>query len=184
MFDNDSDVWENVNRASQAGGYSDGLGGSPDGLGAYAQTPEEMADPDIGPANRDFGHANRDFNIPSGGNAYEPGEVAPYPYGATAGTIDMIEPEDTSPEAASRSAGFTVLLVALSTGIGYAAKGGLGAATGLLLSGALANGYRAQKWWNSEDPSEKHEAIVSGIFAAGGVVAGGYIGYRAMQEKK
>ncbi len=174
MFNNTTEeLFDNVDMGAF---NSDGsVGNSPDGLGHH-MTPEDMADPNAGP--------NNDFNVPRSGSSYEPGFNGMYPYGATAGTLQYIEPEDTSPEAASRSAGFTVLLVALSTGIGYAVKGGLGAATGLLISGALANGYRAQKWWGSPDPSEKHEAIVSGIFAGAGLVAGGYVGYRASQEKR
>lgn len=173
MFDDNDELFENVDMDSFTSDGTDGLGASPDGLG---MTPEQMADPDAGPQT--------DFNIPRGGNAYEPGFNGQYPYGATAGEIEFLEPMDTSPEAASRSAGFTVLFVALATGVGYAVKGGMGAATGLLLAGAAANGYRAQKWWGSPDPGQKHEAIVSSIFAAGGLAAGGYIGYKAAQEKR
>jgi hypothetical protein len=92
-----------------------------------------------------------------------------------------LEPDSTSSGAATRSAGFTLLFVALSTGVGYALKGGLGAAAGLLLSGGLANAYRAQKWFDSADPSEKHEAMVSSIFAAGELGAGAYVAYKAHQ---
>jgi hypothetical protein len=175
MFDENDDLFENVDMDAFESDGTDGIGASPDGLGA-SPTPEEMANPSAGPQT--------DFNIPRGGNAYEPGFQGPYPYGATAGEIDFFEPQDTSPEAASRSAGFTVLFVAVATGIGYAVKGGMGAATGMLLAGAAANGYRAQKWWGSPEPSQKHEAIVSGVFAAGGLAAGGYVGYKAMQEKR
>lgn len=157
------------------GASPDGLGGSPDGLGDTdfdeSDTPDDMADPDEGP--------QRDFNIPRGGNAYEPGAMPAYPYGATAGPIDFVEPEDVSSASATRSAGLTVLFVAAAAGIGYAVRGGLGAASGVLLAGSVANVYRAQKWWKSEDPSEKHEAVVSAVFAAGGLLAGGYVGYKA-----
>jgi hypothetical protein len=95
------------------------------------------------------------------------------------GEIDFLEPDSTSGGAATRSAGFTLLFVALATGIGYAWKGGLGAATGLLLAGGLSNLYRAQKWFEASDPSEKHEAIVSTVFAAGELGAGAYVGYQA-----
>lgn len=173
MLGQNDELFENVDFDEFESDGTLGLNGSPDGLG---MTPEDMADPDIGPTT--------DFDLPRGGNAYDPGSNRQYPYGATAGELEFLEPTDTSPEAASRSAGFTVLFVAVAAGIGYAARGGLGAATGLLLSGAIANGYRAQKWWGSPDPSQKHEAIVSGIFAAGGIAAGGYVGYKAMQEKR
>lgn len=180
MFDESADgLFDNVDLEkfeSDGQPSSSGMGASPDGLG-MTMTPEQMADPDIGP--------NRDFNIPQKGNAFEPGFNGSFPYGATAGDeFGGIEPTDTSDEAATRSAGFTLLFVALATGIGYAARGGMGAATGLLASGAIANGYRAQKWWSSPDPGQKHEAIVSGIFSAGGLAAAGYIGYKAMQQGK
>jgi hypothetical protein len=174
---------------SGVGGSPDGLGGGPDGLGAddteysdtvdyseFDETAEEMADPDIGP--------QRDFNVPRQSNAYEPGYSPQYPYGATAGPVQFIEPVDTSNTSASRSAGMTVLFVAAAAGIGYAVKGGLGAVSGLLLAGAAANTYRAQKWWKSEVPSEKHEAIVSAVFAGGGLLAGGYVGYKAMEKSR
>ena len=101
-----------------------------------------------------------------------------------AGELEFIEPDDTSSGAAARSAGFTLVFVALATGIGYAVRGGLGAATGLLLSGGVANSYRAQKWWGSPEPSEKHEAIVSAVFAAGELISGAYVGYKAFQQLK
>ena len=75
-----------------------------------------------------------------------------------------------------------MLFVAAAAGIGYAMRGGLGATSGLLLAGSAANVYRAQKWWKSSDPSEKHEAVVSAVFAAGGILAGGYVGYKAMER--
>lgn len=180
MFNDDesSDLFENVDMNAYNGNGA--VSGSPDGLGRSPSlsslTPEQMAPPAAGP--------KYDFDLPGGGNGYYPGQNQQYPYGATAGTLDFLEPDDTTSASLSRSAGFTALFVALSTGIGYAVKGGMGAATGLLLSGAAANGYRAQKWWNSQDPSEKHEAIVSSIFAVGGFVAAGYIGWRASQEKQ
>ena len=177
MFDESVDgLWDNVDVESfESDGQPSGTGESPDGLGL---TPEEMADPDVGPHNTDFDDPM------AGGAAFDPGYGADsFEYGATAGEFDFIEPTDTTPEAATRSAGFTLLFVAVATGVGYAAKGGMGAATGLLASGALANGYRAQKWWGSGVPAQKHEAIVSGIFTIGGLAAAGYVGYKSMQEK-
>jgi hypothetical protein len=98
------------------------------------------------------------------------------------GPIDLIEPDDTSGGAAARSAGLTLLFVAVSTGIGYALRGGYGAVSGLLISSGTANVYRAQKWWGSPDPSEKHEAIVSSLFAVGEVFGGLFVGYKAYSE--
>ncbi len=139
--------------------YRRPVSGSPDGLGAYVR-----AEPRQQPPSEQY-------------NQYQEQDEADQ----LAGEIDFIEPEDTSSGAATKSAGFTLLFVALSTGIGYAVKGGLGAAAGLLLSAGVANGYRAQKWWSSPEPSEKHESIVSAVFAAGEVFAGIYVGYKAFQ---
>lgn len=137
---------------------------SPDGLGAYA--------------------------VPPSGSYPQPTESSPNPpmyYGPQGpqqmqGEVEFIEPEDTSDGAAMKSAGFTLLFVALSTGIGYAWKGGHGAISGLLLSAGTANAYRSQKWFSSEDPGEKHEAIVSGLFAAGEIFGGLFVGYHAMKR--
>ena len=117
----------------------------------------------------------------------EPTASSPHPppvgYGHQGmhGPIDFIEPEDTSSGSATRSAGFTLLFVALGSGIGYAWKGGLGAATGLLVAAGLANVYRAQKWFDSPEPSEKHEAIVSALLGAGELGSSLYVGYKAYQ---
>jgi len=107
-----------------------------------------------------------------------------YPQQPMAGEIEFLEPEDTSDGAAMRSGGFTLLFVAVSTGIGYAWKGGFGAISGLLLSAGAANGYRAQKWFGSEDPSEKHESLVSSVFAAGEIFGGLFVGYQAMKQSE
>jgi hypothetical protein len=106
------------------------------------------------------------------------------PAGMQGQTWDAMEPTDVSPAAAVRSAGFTALIVAASMGVGYAAGGPWGAGAGLLLAGAAANGYRAQKWWDSAEPSEKHEAVVSGVFSAGAVGMGVYMAYKAYQQKQ
>lgn len=135
------------------------MAGTPDGLGAYVRAPQQVA-----PPSEQY-------------NQYQEEAEA----GQLAGEIDFIEPDDTSTGSATKSAGFTLLFVALSTGLGYAIRGGFGAAAGLLLSAGVANGYRAQKWWSSPEPSEKHEAIVSSVFAAGELFAGIYVGYKAFQ---
>lgn len=156
---------EAMHRERGVGRRADGLGN--DGLGAYV-VPEQ-------------GDAGYPYPQPTESSPYPPPVAG---YGPMAGEVDFIEPDSTSPGAAMRSAGFTLLFVALSTGVGYALRGGMGAAAGLLLSGGVANGYRAQKWFDSADPSEKHEAIVSTIFAVGEVGVGAYVAYRASQEPK
>lgn len=95
-----------------------------------------------------------------------------------------IEPKDTSSGAAVQSAGFTALLSAVSIGIGVATGGVLGAGAGLMLAGALANGYRAQKWINEQDAERRHEAVVSATFAIGELALGGYLAYRAYKAKQ
>jgi hypothetical protein len=94
------------------------------------------------------------------------------------------EPKDVSPEGAVRSAGVTTLLVAVSFGAGAALGGWAGGLAGLMLSGAAFNGYRAQKWWGSADPGEKHEAVTSAIMATVGLMGGGYAAYKAWEQKK
>jgi hypothetical protein len=148
-------------------GTPDGLGASPDGLGAYIRP--EMDDP------------NYPYPEPTASSPNPPPVAYGPEYDSVNGRVEFLEPDDTSAGAATRSAGFTLLFVALSTGVGYALKGGLGASAGLLLSAGLSNGYRAQKWWDTSDPSEKHEAIVSSVFAVGEVFAGGYVAYKAYQ---
>lgn len=160
MFDN-SVVEEGLGQASVAEHRASLRGGSPDGLGAYAT-------PDYG------------FQRPQPPPTPQPRPV--YEPEAVGGEIDWIEPDDTSSGAATKSAGFTLLFVALFTGVGYAIKGGLGAASGLLIGAGIANGYRAQKWWDSGEPSEKHEAIVSAVFGVGEVAAGAYVGYKAFKS--
>lgn len=97
------------------------------------------------------------------------------------GEIDFLEPDDTSGGSAVRSAGFTLLFVGLSTAVGFALARGLGAASGLLLSAGVANAYRSQKWWGSPEPSEKHEAVVSGLFSVAELGTGLFVAYRAYQ---
>lgn len=95
-----------------------------------------------------------------------------------------VEPKDTSSAAAVRSAGFTALLSAVSIGVGVAMAGPVGGAAGLMLAGALANGYRAQKWMNEQDPGRRHEAVVSATFAVGELALGSYLAYKAYKTKK
>lgn len=96
----------------------------------------------------------------------------------------LIEPQDTSPQAAVQSAGVSALLVAVGVAAGAAAGGAWGAGAGLLLAASAMNGYRAQKWMGSQSAPERHEAVVSATFAVAQVGGGIYATYRAMQAKK
>jgi len=100
------------------------------------------------------------------------------------GEVEWLEPHDTSPQAAVRTAGITALGAAIFFGGGLALGGPWGGVSGILLSGAGFNIYRAQKWWGSADPSEKHEAVVSALFGAVGIAAGGYTAYKAYDARK
>jgi hypothetical protein len=146
-----------------------------DGSGNYQMAPpQQMQGPQVPPGA---------IVIPTDGGA---GMAAPgYPGGQQMqGPWAPVEPTDTSQAAAVRSAGITALLAAGSFGAGIAAAGPLGGAAGILLASGLANGYRAQKWWGSPDPSEKHEAVVSSVFGLAAIGIGAYLAYRAYQEKK
>jgi hypothetical protein len=99
-------------------------------------------------------------------------------------TWDWYEPDDVSSDAAVRSAGVTALFTTVAVGTGIAIGGAWGAGAGVLLAGAAVNGYRAQKWWSSAEPSEKHEAVVSAVFSAFGIAVGGYMAYKAYQDRK
>lgn len=94
-----------------------------------------------------------------------------------------IEPADTSGQAALQSAGFTALLAATGIAVGAALGGGFGAGAGLMLTGALANGYRAQKWIDSADPALRHEAVVSATFGVFQTAIGGYLVWRSTKSK-
>lgn len=139
----------------------EGTGSSPDGLGAYAQP--------LPDAPRRQRHMSMQ---PMGSNVQ-----------GMDGAWDFIEPDDVSSSSAMRSAGFTALFATVALGVGIAAGGPWGAGAGVLLAGATVNGYRAQKWWGSPEPSEKHEAVVSAVFAAFGVGLGGYMAYKAYGAK-
>lgn len=149
-----------------------GFAGSPDGLGAFVH-------PDGSPGTQLPPQQHHD-PMPM-----QPQPGIPYsqvPHTPIHGELDFIEPDDTSGGAAMRSGGMTLLLVAVSAGAGYAWRGGWGATAGLLLSAGVANGYRAQKWWGSADPGEKHEAVVSGLFALAEIFGGGFVAYKASKE--
>lgn len=97
--------------------------------------------------------------------------------------MEQWEPDDTTPEAAGRSAGLTALFVASMTGVGYALAGWKGAVAGGVLSGAVANVYRAQKNFGSTNPDQKHEAVVSSVFAVSGLGLGAYVAYEAIKDR-
>lgn len=189
MFDHSVES-EGLGRAEQAMAKERGMGQSPDGLGQPAmgaymvpepgEQPTAQNRPQYAPRHMSSMGAGYDQDPYNSGDPYGPAMAAAPP--GMAGELQFIEPEDTSQGAAVRSAGFTLLFLAISTGIGYAWKGGQGAASGLLLSAAASNGYRAQKWFDSGDPSEKHEAMVSALFAAAEFFGGGYLAYQAMKK--
>jgi hypothetical protein len=150
---------------SSAMGEVDGSQGrSPDGIGAYSRPSEG------GPVTYHDGAM--------------PMQTQMMPMQGAGATLDWYESQDATPEAAIRSAGITALLATVALGVGVAAGGAWGAGSGVLLAGAAVNGYRAQKWWGSTDPSEKHEAVVSAVFAAFGIAVGGYMGYKAYESRK
>lgn len=156
MFGSPADVFENIPGESPRPGMNGSLGVSPDGLGE-GETPPGYP----GPAQ---------------------GGVGAYAE-AVGGRVDFLEPPDASPNAAIRSAGIASLVAAIAFGGGLALGGAWGGMSGLVLSGSAFNIYRAQKWWGSPDPSEKHEAVVSALFGTIGVAAGGYAAYKAYQAK-
>lgn len=99
------------------------------------------------------------------------------------GQLQWLEPDDVSSGATVRTAGITALASALALGAGLAIGGPWGAGAGVLLMGTAFNAYRAQKWWGSPDPSEKHEAVVSAVMAAVGLGVGGWMTFRAIKSK-
>lgn len=177
MFGNAPSVFDNVapehrpdasgpplhDQIAGVGASPDGLGAGPDGMGAYAR-------PTAGTGEY--------FAPADGMGAYA------RPVHGMNGQIDFLEPVDASPAAAMRSAGITALAAAVFFGGGLAFGGPWGGVSGIMFSGSAFNVYRAQKWWGSADASEKHEAVVSAMFAAIGIAAGGYTAYQAYQAKR
>jgi hypothetical protein len=105
-------------------------------------------------------------------------------YYPVSGELAFLEPKDTSGAAAAQSAGFTALLAAVGLGVGTALGKGWGAVAGLMLAGAVSNGYRAQKWMNDEDPSKRHEAVVSATFGVFEAIMGSYAAWKASKTAK
>jgi hypothetical protein len=176
MFDEQNlyaNIPEEYNQAPQQGQYANEAavpalppaGGSQipvDGTGAWATPAPGQQQAQPGAAIIPVGDAG-------GGSMYYPQQM------------EQWEPEDTTPEAATRSAGITAVFVAAATGLGYALGGWKGAVAGGVLSGAVANGYRAQKNFGSTNPDQKHEAVVSSVFAVAGLGLGGYVAYKAYE---
>jgi len=156
MFGPSTDVFENIPGDDVPEARRSSLGVSPDGLGQVAPM---------------SGHP--------GAGAAAVGAYAE----AVGGRVDFLEPPDASPQAALRSAGLASLVAAVAFGGGLAVGGAWGGVSGVLLSGSAFNVYRAQKWWGSPDASEKHEAVISALFGAIGIAAGGYTAYKAYQAK-
>jgi hypothetical protein len=155
MFGRADDVFEtSAPAAAGFSGYEGGVGESPDGLGAHA-----VPMPEVHPS------AHYGAQVPM------------------AGKLEFLEPGDTSPQAALRSAGLTALAAAVTFGTGLALGGPWGGISGVAFSASAFNVYRAQKWWGSADASEKHEAVVSAIFGTINIVVGGYTAYRAYQSR-
>jgi hypothetical protein len=149
------------------GASPDGLGAGPDGMGAYAQPVQAHA-------------GTGEYFQPAAGM----GGYARPSFGGMNGEIAFLEPADASPAAALQSAGITALVAAVAFGAGLALGGPWGSVSGIMFSGSAFNVYRAQKWWGSPNPSEKHEAVVSAMFAAIGIAAGGYTAYQAYQASR
>lgn len=114
----------------------------------------------------------------------QPGAPMPVQYPLQGYQAPFIEPKDTSPQAAVQSVGVSALLASVGIAGGAALGGGWGAGAGLLLSAAVMNGYRAQKWMSSAVPGERHEAVVSSTFGLFQAAGGAYLIYRAMKSKK
>ena len=138
---------------------ANGMGASPDGLGAYLTNP--------------------------GGEPVAPSPTTHYwPAPPIAGELPFFEAADTSGKAALQSAGFTALLVAVTTGLGFAWGKAWGAVGGLTLGAGAMNAYRAQKWMNDPDPMRRHEAIVSATVGVGEAVVAGYSLWKAAKARK
>jgi len=167
MFDNVPSVFDNVDPEHRPdAGTPVPMGASPDGLGR------------AGPGAAGMG----EYFHPTAPQAQAAGMG--YAPGGMSGELAFLERPDASPAAALTTAGITSLIAASAFGIGLALGGPWGGVSGVLLSGAAFNGYRAQKWWGSPDASEKGEAVVSAIFSAIGIAAGGYTAYQGYKAKQ
>jgi hypothetical protein len=98
--------------------------------------------------------------------------------------LEWLEGKEAGQTGTLRGAGVAALLLAGAFGAGIALGGPWGAIAGVLLSGAALNGYRAQKFWGDQEQEKNFEAVSSAVFAAGGLLAGGYAAYQAYQSKQ
>lgn len=173
----------NAPRRTATGSSPDGIGELEDAgapglgiLGGGGPTPEEVAATEEGPVRREGpGPELHSQDMPI--------YVRP-PMPDLSGKVLAFEPRDVGVNAAARSAGLTLLSAAAGFGIGLAAGGPWGAFAGISFSSAFWNGYRAQKWWDSKNPSERHEAVSGAVMTAVALAAGGYSAYRAVQARK
>jgi len=99
-------------------------------------------------------------------------------------TLEWLEGKESGQSGTMRGAGVAAVLLAGSFGLGVALGGPWGAIAGVLLAGTALNGYRAQKFWGDQDQAKNFEAVSSAVFAAGGLLAGGYAAYQAYQSKQ
>jgi len=98
-------------------------------------------------------------------------------------TLEWLEGKEAGGSGTARAAGVAAVILAGSFGVGVALGGPWGALAGILLAGTAMNGYRAQKYWGDKDSGKNFEAVSSAVFAAGGLLAGGYAAYQAYQSK-
>lgn len=75
-------------------------------------------------------------------------------------------------------AAVVVLLAACGAALGGLKYGPRGAAVGFLLTGAAVNTARAVRSKSDPDPAVRSEALWSGIYAACGLAAGGWLAYQ------
>lgn len=80
---------------------------------------------------------------------------------------------------AQRRAGAAVILAGVGVGTGALLGGLWGAGSGLFVSGAAINAYRAHSLW--KNPAEQGEAVKTTVMAVLGLGLAGYLGYRSRQ---
>lgn len=83
---------------------------------------------------------------------------------------------------AQRRAGMSVLLAGVGVGTGALLGGAWGAGSGLFLSGAAMNAYRARALWASDFADDRKEAVKTTVMAVLGLGLAGYLGYRAHER--
>jgi hypothetical protein len=118
--------------------------------------------------------------IPEGSSRLAPEHLQARPSAQSAPSAPLGPVPVTAPSApaARRSAGLTLLGAAVATAAGAWLGGGWGAGAGLLLFGGTRNALRARSAWVAAPP-DPTVATRSATLALVGLVAGGYLGYRA-----